>query len=615
MPKTSGGSKGPRQELGLVLDPHSALSLQRQIRHKLIEAMSRGLLRPGRRLPSTRRLARQIGVSRNTVTLAYDALLAAGHLVSRARSGIFVAPNVEAERLTTGRRGLRHRSAREPAGAVELNRSEEFRRPPNWQEHPYPFLDGCVDPTLVPTEEWREALRIAVGKRDLAHWGSATHELDDAHFSRELRSSVLPAWGIEASADELLCAASPRQALTVVMDALVPRHAFVATDAAVDGDTRRRLATLQAQAVPLSSLLESGTLELPPRALVLLGARRLPGTAPMTREFAERLLEAAARSEALVIECATIPEIPAARRGIPSLRALDPAGRVILVGAPAAAVSLGTAPGVINAARPLVERLREARRIGGGELAAGLQRAWAYFIGLGHYATATSRVSALLQKRRTALRDALNHYLHKFVTIQSAGGASAYWVGAGAGLDAEALAHRAATVGVLIEPLAEFGHPNLFSMGVSSLPAARIREGVERLAAIVRQDPKLASRGIRTETVPMLRGHALRRAMAGRTLLYSTVYGEPCTIQVRADGALVGRAGYANEDRDTGRWWIEGDRWFRQWHSWAYGETAGFYTVIEGDQVRWFKEDGVLADTAVIVRRNRARDMASDRRA
>jgi GntR family transcriptional regulator / MocR family aminotransferase len=70
----------------------------------------------------------------------------------------------------------------------------------------------------------------------------------------------------------------------------------------------------------------------------------------------------------------------------------------------------------------------------------------------------------------------------------------------------------------------------------------------------------------------MLRGQALRRAMAGRTLLYSTVYGEPCTIQARADGALVGRAGYANEDRDSGRWWIEGDRWFRQWHSWAYGE-------------------------------------------
>jgi GntR family transcriptional regulator/MocR family aminotransferase len=77
---------------------------------------------------------------------------------------------------------------------------------------------------------------------------------------------------------------------------------------------------------------------------------------------------------------------------------------------------------------------------------------------------------------------------------------------------------------------------------------------------------------------------------------------EPCTIEVRADGNLIGRAGYANDDRDTGRWWIEDDRWFRQWRIWAYGEVAGFNTIIDGDQVRWFNTEGLLVDTAVIVR-------------
>jgi GntR family transcriptional regulator/MocR family aminotransferase len=164
------------------------------------------------------------------------------------------------------------------------------------------------------------------------------------------------------------------------------------------------------------------------------------------------------------------------------------------------------------------------------------------------------------------------------------------------------LAGAAAAVGILIEPLADSLRPDVFCMGVTSLSESQIREGVERLARIVRRHPRLGSRQLRDETALMLRDKGLHRAMAGTTLLYNTVYGEPCTIEVRADGSLLGRAGYANEDRDAGKWWIEGDRWFRQWHSWAYAEAAGFNTVIDGDQVRWFNNEGLLVDTAVIVR-------------
>ena len=101
----------PRIELGLVIDRHSSLSLQHQLRLRLIEAMNRGILRPGRKLPSSRELAAQIGVARNTVTLAYDALIAEGHLVTRPRSGIFVASDLRHERVTTGRRGLARNAA------------------------------------------------------------------------------------------------------------------------------------------------------------------------------------------------------------------------------------------------------------------------------------------------------------------------------------------------------------------------------------------------------------------------------------------------------------------------------------------------------------------------
>nr|HBN55107.1 hypothetical protein [Stenotrophomonas sp.] len=73
------------------------------------------------------------------------------------------------------------------------------------------------------------------------------------------------------------------------------------------------------------------------------------------------------------------------------------------------------------------------------------------------------------------------------------------------------------------------------------------------------------------------------------------------------DGTLAGTAGYAGEDCDNGHWWIEDDRWYRQWRQWAYGEAAGYALVLDGDQLRLYGEDGRLADTAVLTRPGRPR--------
>ena len=334
---------------------------------------------PGARLPSSRALARQAGISRNTVTLAYDALLAAGHLVSRPRSGIFVAAEAPGERVTTGRRGLSRPA--EPGGGAAPAQGGEFRRPPNWEQHPYPFLDGCIDPSLVPAEPWREALRIAFGKRDLLRWGTAGDQLDDARLSTELRTQVLPAWGIDAAPDELLCTASARHALHIVFDCFVSRQSVVWVDGSVDADIRRRLTALQAQVVTfeLRNSTARALSELPARALVLLGARHAPAGAPLTQARAQALIEAVSRSDSILIECVTVPDVREPRRGIPSLRSLAPQARVILIGALSQVAALGTPPGFINATSELIEPLREVRRLSGSAVPLGMQRAWGYF--------------------------------------------------------------------------------------------------------------------------------------------------------------------------------------------------------------------------------------------
>ena len=353
-------------------------------------------------------------------------------------------------------------------------------------------------------------------------------------------------------------------------------HAVV-IDAGLDAEAQRQL---RARGALVSILQWDGAgsrlaTPLPREAIVVVGSRRASSGSIRSRARAEALLQAATASEAIVVECVHVPDLLEPGRGTVLLRSLARAVPVVSVGSLAAVAALGVAPGVIHADARLIARIRKLRRETGAEFHAGLQRAWVYYIGLGHYAGALARASGRLLERRTALRDALNHYLHRFVSIETSPGSSAYWVSGGPQWNSVHLAQAAARVGVLIEPVAAGGTNAQFCMGVTSIRSARIREGVQELARIIRADPQLGSRTLREETIAPLAGRALKRALGGATLLYNTVYGDPCTLQLKADGTLTGRAGYSNEDQDSGRWWVEGDRWFRQWNHWAYGESVG----------------------------------------
>jgi GntR family transcriptional regulator / MocR family aminotransferase len=588
-------------DLGFAIDRASTLSLQHQLRLRLIEAIHRGVLRPGRKLPSSRQLSEQIGVSRNTVTLAYDALLAEGHLLTRPRSGIFVASEIQGDRLTTGRRGI----TRKNASAIVLPATPgttDFQRPPNWDQHPYPYLPGCIDASLVPVDEWREVLRLAFSRQSLVRWNASVGH-DDALLVDELRTQVLPFWGIDAGTDEIASTVSARHAFHLATEVLLQRSTSVLLDDSVDAEMRSRVLSRQPLVYSFGSdenLLRSINDALQGSVLIMDAGRVTRGSQD-ARATAIPFLEAAAARDIVILEIAATPELRESRRGALSLRSFDTSGRVVFVGGLSTMASLGTPPGYVHADARIVDRVRKLRHSIGGELEPGMQRAWSLFIGLGHYAACMARANRLLLARRTVLRDALNHYLHKFVTIESVRGSSAYRVLGPPAMDAAQLARDAAALGVLVEPVGA-SQPAAFYMGVSGLARESVRAGVQLLATLIRGNAKFGARQLSDEPIAPLAGKDLQRALSGMTLLYNTVYGDPCTINIQSDGVLVGRAGYANEDCDRGRWWIEDGRWFRQWDNWAFGEPTSFTTIVDSEQVRWYNSTGLLVDTALIVR-------------
>src|SRR3546814_11139642 len=115
--------------------------------------MHRAVLRPGQRLQCSRQLAERIGVSRNTVSLAYDARLADGYLSSRSRSGVYVAADVAGTRIGASRR---RRDPESPLAARLAPEPEDsgFRCPQHWHRSPFPFIAGRVDAQLTTAAEW-----------------------------------------------------------------------------------------------------------------------------------------------------------------------------------------------------------------------------------------------------------------------------------------------------------------------------------------------------------------------------------------------------------------------------------------------------------------------------
>src|SRR5215472_9235901 len=144
---------GPLWNQLIHLTFKSRVSLQAQIREMLVGAILEGQIPVGTPLPSTRVLARQLGVARNTVALAYELLVNEGYLSTKSRSGHYVNPEIVAGRSPAGSRpppSAAHPIAWAPRLSLSVARQRNIVKPADWQKYPYPFLYGQFDPALTP---------------------------------------------------------------------------------------------------------------------------------------------------------------------------------------------------------------------------------------------------------------------------------------------------------------------------------------------------------------------------------------------------------------------------------------------------------------------------------
>ncbi len=471
------------------LSPDAQGTLQAQIQQMIAGGILSGRFHLGEKLPSSRRMASHLGISRITVTLAYTELLANDYLTSRGRSGYFVSPNAPVPPVYAPAGKSRDTVDWPRAIAQRFSGGDTPAKPQDWQRFKYPFIYGQADPALFDHANWRLCALRALGQKDFVSLTTDYYDRDDPLLVEFIARNTLPRRGITARPEEILITLGAQNALWLTAQLLLSPQ----RKAAIEDPCYYALRDILTQArCRLSPIRVDGD-GLPPAAIpggtdviYVTPSHQSPTTATMPGRRREALLKRARDLDALIVEDDYEFEMSFLAAPSPALKSLDREGRVIYVGSFSKSLFPGLRLGYLVGSEPFI---REARALRASVLRhppGHIQRTAAYFLSLGHYDAQIRRMGRVLHERRKAMEAAVAEHR---LSIAGRGvyGGSSLWMRAPDGIDAESLARDLQRQSVLIEHGAPFfagpERPrNYYRLGYSSIPAARIGPGIAHIA-------------------------------------------------------------------------------------------------------------------------------------
>jgi GntR family transcriptional regulator/MocR family aminotransferase len=372
-------------ELLLRLDRTHDEPLGSQLQRELRETIRSGRLSVGERLPSSRALARELGVSRGLVLECYEQLAAEGYLSTRTGSATRVAALAQARPTPVGEQ------ASPPRLAID-------------------FRPGLPDLTSFPMRDWLWALGQAAREAPTAAIGYI-----DRRGSPALRE-VLAAYlrrvrGAAADPERIVICAGYAQGINLVLRVLARdgvRRVGLEDPGDRDNDAIAERAGLERAPVPVdrrgvdvAALARTGA-----RAVVLTPAHQTPTGVVLAPERRQALVEWAAEAGAVVIEDEYDNEFRYDRQAVGSIQGLAP-DRIVSVGSVSKSLAPTLRLGWIVCPPRLVEAVAWEKEVADRGSPGLDQLALAALIESGRYDRHLRRMRGLYAGRRAALVAAL----------------------------------------------------------------------------------------------------------------------------------------------------------------------------------------------------------------
>jgi GntR family transcriptional regulator/MocR family aminotransferase len=434
-----------------------------QIERALREAIRARRLAPGARIPGSRTLAQDLGVSRGVVVEAFEQLIAEGYLTARSGARTFVAEGV----------ALRPPAAPEP-------------RPPILR---FDFRPGLPDVSLFPREEWGRALRRVM--RELRPEQLA---YGDPRGSAELRSALADylgrVRGVLAPPRQVLICTGFAQALGIAARALFKSGIRRLGMEDPSHPDQRRIVS-EAGLVPVAVPVDEGGLRVDGlerarlRAVLVTPAHQFPTGSVLAPERRRELLAWASRRAGFVIEDDYDAEYRYDRSPVGALQGLA-ADRVVYAGSASKILAPALRLGWLVVPVALLGLAAEIKTIADLGSSALDQLAYAEFLRGGELDRHLRRMRPVYERRRDALLAALARHCPRWRPVGAAAGLHLV-AELPAGADEARLVREAAARSVRLYPMSHYrfggaGSPALV-LGYAHLSEGQIGAAVARMAA------------------------------------------------------------------------------------------------------------------------------------
>lgn len=486
----------------------SPVPVYQQIAGQIRERVELGALTQGDRLPPIRELARELGVNRDTVALAYEALAAAGVVESQVGRGTFV-------------RGVRPRGPGR-SGPVDLRFSAPAERLLDYEHSRPQFgvpsdtipLHSLVpDPSMFPVEAFRRALNRAfaeVGASLLAYGGPQGFA-----GLREVLAERLRGFGVMVGPDSVVLSSGASQGIWLAMRVFAESGDAVAIEAPTYHNVLATMIGLGLKAAPVPMRRSGPDLDAldqqlsRPEVKAFYTIPTFHNPMGISTSVAHRrdLLAIATRYAKPVIEDAYEMDLRFAGRPAPPLAALDENGVVVQLTSFSKSLFPGVRAGALVARGRAVDALLALKRATdlGGTLP--LQAALADFVRSGAYDRYLLALRKRLRSRRDAMIETLAREMPEGVSWTTPEGGYQIWLELPEPLDSLDLHAEAMRAGLLFAPGYQFHHDARPSRGlrlsIALADEAAIRRGVTILGRLVRERLAAGTESARVASVHM----------------------------------------------------------------------------------------------------------------
>lgn len=468
--------------------------INRQIYQVIREAILSHSLQVGLQLPSSRYLAEELHVSRNTVTFAFEQLIAEGYLEARPGAGTFVADTVpdgiasgdDTVPIPSAQRGNIGLSAR-GAQLLELAGVSELQ----WGA----FMPGIPDVTLFPNKIW--------SRLQNKHWRRARADLltyASGGGYLPLREAIADylrvARSVNCNASQVLVTTGIHQSMDLVGRLLGDHGDRAWVEDPCYWGTRSVLQSLGIDTVPIpvdgeGMLLRPSDLRKPPRFIVVTPSHQYPLGTVMSLSRRRTLLEYAAAQNAWIMEDDYDSEFRYGSRPLASLQGMDAHDRVLYLGT----FSKTLFPGLRIGYLVVPEEVAKLFSTGLSELYRGgqifTQAILTDFMTEGHFASHIRRMRVLYAERLRLLQGAVTHHFGDQIVITGGDAGLHLALGLPDGCDDLGICAAAGKEGIIVRPLSRYymnpldGRRGLM-LGYASVPSELIVPTFDRLAKIIR---------------------------------------------------------------------------------------------------------------------------------